>query len=214
MGACSVGPNYKRPAVNAPGILSRRFPAGQPASAPVPASSGPYWPPAPQALRRWVTRNGGKSSRIKQLQELIRIALKNNYDVRIAAARVLQAQAQLGITEPINSLPSIVGGNVTGNRNPQIGPIPGYQLTQGEVSASAAWNLDFWGRYRRATEAARPIFCERMVAEGSGLHTCCQRGELLFCIAAAGLPIGNIEAHVELSPGFLGLDQDPQKAWD
>ena len=91
----------------------------------------------------------------KELQELIRTALKNNYDVRIAATRVLQAQAQLGVTRA-DQLPSLsVGGNVTGTGNPQIGPIPSYQLTQGQVSASAAWNLDFWGRYRRATEAAR-----------------------------------------------------------
>ena len=40
-------------------------------------------------------------------------------------------------------------------QNPKFGPIPAYEITQGEVAGSAAWNLDFWGKYRRATEAAR-----------------------------------------------------------
>ena len=89
------------------------------------------------------------------MQELIRTALKNNYDVRIAAARVLQAQAQLGITRA-DQLPSLgAGGNITSIQNPKIGPIPAYEVTQGTLNASAAWNLDFWGRYRRATESAR-----------------------------------------------------------
>ena len=89
------------------------------------------------------------------MQGLIRTALKNNYDVRIAATRVLQAQAQLGITRA-DQLPSVgVGGNITGQQSPKIGPIPSYQLTQGELTALAGWNPDFWGKYRRATEAAR-----------------------------------------------------------
>jgi multidrug efflux system outer membrane protein len=90
-----------------------------------------------------------------ELQSLIRTALKNNYDVRIAATRVLQAQAQLGITRA-DQLPSLsVGGNVNSQQSPQIGPIPAYEVTQGQLTASAAYNLDFWGKYRRATEAAR-----------------------------------------------------------
>jgi len=60
----------------------------------------------------------------KELQGLIRTALKNNYDVRIAATRVLQAQAQLGITRA-DQLPSLsAGGNITSQRSPQNGPIP------------------------------------------------------------------------------------------
>ena len=89
------------------------------------------------------------------LQGLIRTALKNNYDVRIAATRVLQAQAQLGITRA-DQLPSLsAGGNITSLQNPAIGPIPSYEVTQGALTASAGWNPDFWGKYRRATESSR-----------------------------------------------------------
>ena len=91
----------------------------------------------------------------KELQTLIRTALNNNYDVRIAATRVLQARAQLGITRA-DQLPSLgAGGNIVSQQSPKIGPIPAYEITQGQLTASAAYNFDFWGRYRRATQAAR-----------------------------------------------------------
>ena len=90
-----------------------------------------------------------------ELQALIRTALKNNYDVRIAATRVLQAQAQLGITRA-DQFPSLgAGGNIYSQQNPKVGPIPAYELTQGALTASASWTPDFWGKYRRATESAR-----------------------------------------------------------
>jgi len=68
---------------------------------------------------------------------------------------VLQAQAQLGITRA-DQLPTLsAGGNVTSQQSAKLGPIPAYEITQGQLTASAAYNLDFWGKYRRATEAAR-----------------------------------------------------------
>src|SRR5262249_6280540 len=109
MGACSVGPNYKRPAVSVPasfrGVVSpadEPTPASAPASASATASDG----------RRTASLGNEKWWEVfqdKELQELIRTALKNNYDVRIAATRVLQAQAQLGITRA-DQLPTLSAG--------------------------------------------------------------------------------------------------------
>ena len=91
----------------------------------------------------------------QQLQQLIRTALAQNYDVRIAATRVLEAQAQLGITRA-DQYPNVSAvGTGTNQRNPAVGPFPSYGYTIGRINASAAWDLDFWGKYRRATEAAR-----------------------------------------------------------
>jgi multidrug efflux system outer membrane protein len=91
----------------------------------------------------------------QELQGLTRTALQNNYDVRIAAARVLEARAQLGITRA-DQFPSLSGGgNITSQRSVASGPLPAFQQTTGQLSVSASWNLDFWGRYRRATEAQR-----------------------------------------------------------
>jgi multidrug efflux system outer membrane protein len=136
---CVVGPNYKRPIVNSPSTF--RGLTDTEAANPAPASLGD---------QKW-----WEVFQDQQLQQLIRTALQQNYDVRIAAARVLEAEAQLGITRA-NQFPS-VNANGTGAslRNSASGPIPAYEFNYGRVNANAAWQLDFWGLYRRATEAAR-----------------------------------------------------------
>jgi multidrug efflux system outer membrane protein len=90
-----------------------------------------------------------------QLQELIREALSQNYDVRIAAARILQAQAALGITRA-DQFPTVTGGASTSNdRFPITRITPAFESSPFQVNLSLFWELDFWGKYRRATEAAR-----------------------------------------------------------
>jgi multidrug efflux system outer membrane protein len=136
---CSVGPNYQRPNVDAPAAY-RGLPEDQAAKGETSSLGDEKWSDVFQD---------------KELQSLVRTALQNNYDVRIAAARVLEARAQLGITRA-DQYPSLSGGaGITAQRNPAAGPIPAYSLTQGQVSVSASWNLDFWGKYRRATEAQK-----------------------------------------------------------
>lgn len=139
LAGCTVGPNYRKPSVDVP--QSFRGAAAEESSEPASASLGE---------QKW-----GEVFQDPQLQHLIRTALERNYDVRIAAARILQAEAQLGITRA-DQLPSLnAGADITSQRNPQTGPIPQFQRTSGRVNLSASWQLDFWGKYRRATEAAR-----------------------------------------------------------
>jgi len=91
----------------------------------------------------------------KQLQDLIHTALLQNYDVRIAATRILQAQAQLGITRA-DQLPTIsAGAQAVDQRSPRQKQFPQFETSANQVDLSLAWELDFWGKYRRATEAAR-----------------------------------------------------------
>jgi multidrug efflux system outer membrane protein len=82
--------------------------------------------------------------------------LQQNYDVRVAATRVLQAQAALGITRA-NQFPTAAAGvQAFSENNPKISStIPAYEANAAEVNLSVVWNLDFWGKYRRQTEAAR-----------------------------------------------------------
>jgi outer membrane protein, multidrug efflux system len=201
MAACTVGPNYKRPAVSAPASFRGVTPTEAPTSTPAPASSD--------------LSNSGNTTLVslgdekwwdvfqdRELQELIRTALKNNYDVRIAATRVLQAQAQLRITRA-DQLPTLnVGGNVTGTQNPQIGPIPSYQLTQGQLSASAAWNLDFWGRYRRATEAARATLLANEWAQKEVMAT------LVANVASSYFALRQLDLQLEISKRTLDSRRD------
>jgi multidrug efflux system outer membrane protein len=91
----------------------------------------------------------------EQLRTLIRTALEQNYDLRIAASHVLEAQAQLGITRA-DQFPSLSGGAAIADvGTAQSKFLPESETSTGQVNASAIWALDFWGQYRRATEAAR-----------------------------------------------------------
>jgi multidrug efflux system outer membrane protein len=149
---CTVGPNYRRPAVDVPGTYRGSTAEQDPTAAPAPSTETQ---PRQESSASLGDEKWWEVFRDPQLQSLIRTALKNNYDVRIAATRVLEAQAQLGITRA-DQLPSLSGGgNISSQQNPQIGPIPAYEITQGQLTASAAYNLDLWGKYRRATQAAR-----------------------------------------------------------
>jgi multidrug efflux system outer membrane protein len=81
----------------------------------------------------------------KQLQDLIHTALQQNYDVRIAATRILEAQAQLGITRA-DQLPSVNGEALAVNeRNPRTKLFRQYNTSANQLDLSLAWELDFWG---------------------------------------------------------------------
>src|SRR6202051_177112 len=133
-----LGPNYQRPPIDAPGAYrgDRRSPIASSES----LGDEKWWEVFQDPV----------------LQQLIRTALQQNYDVRIAASRVLQAQAQLGIARA-NQFPMVsVGAQAFSERNPKISSsFPSYEANAGEIDLSVVWNLDFWGKYRRQTEAAR-----------------------------------------------------------
>lgn len=142
---CAVGPNYRRPATQVPPT----FRAPQPL------------PPAQAesiADLKWFG-----VFKDEKLQDLIRIALERNYDLRDAVARVEEARANLGITRS-NQYPNVAAGAaVEFNRFSRDGATPiSEQLlpSQNRTFGSAAlellsFEIDIWGRLRRATEAAR-----------------------------------------------------------
>ncbi len=210
MAACSVGPNYKRPAVNVP--TAYRGPGEPDPTLPQPQPATATPAPAPAAATTANTNASTITSigdekwwdvfQDKELQGLIRTALKNNYDVRIAATRVLQAQAQLGITRA-DQFPTLTGGgNVSSVRNPTIGPIPAYEITLGEVAASASWNVDFWGRYRRATEAARATLLANEWAQRAVIST------LVADVASSYFQLRQLDRQLEISKSTLASRQD------
>jgi len=156
---CKVGPTYKRPVINTPGAY-RGGAAPDIAPDTVTGSLGD---------KQWAAVFSDPV-----LQKLIEEALKNNYDVQIAAKRVLEQEAQVGITRaaelptlsaggsytalgiPGGLLSSLDNGNngSSGNGSTNKSNTPTHYYSGG-LTSSAAWNLDFWGQYRRATEAAR-----------------------------------------------------------
>jgi len=141
--ASAAGEKYKRPKVDVPGTYrgsSQQEPAAQPQS-------------AEQSIgdQKWA-----EVFKDPELQQLIRTALQQNYDLRIAATRILEAQAQLGITRA-DQLPTVnAGASAINQRIPRQKNLPPeYETSSASVGASFAWDLDFWGKYRHATEAAR-----------------------------------------------------------
>lgn len=137
---CMMGPNYQRPASTAP-------PAYR--GAPVPEAGAS--PTASFGDEKWFDLFQDPT-----LQTLMRTALKQNFDVRIAATRITQAQEMAGITRAAEFPEATVNASLTDAENPKIAAIfPQYAAKYGGISLGVVWNLDFWGRYRRATEAAR-----------------------------------------------------------
>ena len=138
LAGCAVGPKYERPAVKMPSDYRAAMPAQ---TLPAPSLGNEDW---------WQVYQD------PVLVELIHTALQQNYDVRIAATRVLEAQQQLGVVHS-NQLPSAnVGVDLLSQQNAKVAkPFPAYQVNAGELDLSVIWNLDFWGKYRRETEEAR-----------------------------------------------------------
>ena len=132
---CLVGPNYHRPAVQTP--TTYRDLAANPQIQAQTASYAdlPWW----QVFQD------------PQLQELIRTALKQNYDLQLATERINAARAELAITR------SALFPQVSGNGTFSGGKEPNFQTKYNflTLTADAAFQLDFFGRLRRADEAAR-----------------------------------------------------------
>jgi outer membrane protein, multidrug efflux system len=141
---CTVGPNYRRPAVTTPVA----FRGAAEATAPADLTS--------LADLKWF--DVFKDDR---LQDMVRTALVQNYDLREAIARVDAARANLGITRA-DQFPTIDGSaDVTMERFSTGGSFPlpeGFppRRTFGTVAVNlVSFEADIWGRLRRATEAAR-----------------------------------------------------------
>src|SRR5216684_2578908 len=142
---CAVGPNYHRPTIQTPG--SFRSPVPMPADDPTSLADLKWW----------------EVFKDERLQELERTALVQNYDLRDAAARVEAARANLGITRS-NQFPNLyANADISTTRFSRDGssPLPlSFVPSQNRTFGGATLNLlsfevDLWGRLRRATKAAR-----------------------------------------------------------
>jgi NodT family efflux transporter outer membrane factor (OMF) lipoprotein len=136
---CLVGPNYHRPSTSLP----VEYP-GEPATQ------------ESIADKKWFDLFQDAT-----LKQLVATALENNFDVRIAAERVMEARAQYGITRA-NLFPTLdAQGSFNSVRSSSIGATPfiapGTNLSASYTQAGLqfAWELDLWGRLRRLDEAAR-----------------------------------------------------------
>src|SRR5713101_8182426 len=139
LGGCAIGPNYKRPTVAEPQTFR-----GQATAEAASLADAPWW----------------EVFQAPSLKALIQEALRNNYDVRIAAARVQEARANLSVARS-DLYPSFdySGGVSRSKVGPGVQGRPGGPVSSATNSyfatMSASWELDIWGRIRRSNEAAR-----------------------------------------------------------
>lgn len=183
---CTVGPNYHRPKIVSPPVYRGQL-AAQSAQASQQSLGDEKW---------WIVFHD------PVLQELIHTALTQNYDVRIAATRVLQAQAQVGIVHS-NEFPIVsAGADMFGEHNPKITTaIPAYSSHAGEINLSVLWNLDFWGKYRRETEAAR----DSLLATEWGRRAV--MGSVVSSVAAAYFQLRELDQELEIAKRTLAVRQ-------
>ncbi len=128
---CLVGPKYKRPTATAPDKFYTETSANAASIADL-----PWW----------------EVFKDPQLQSLIQEALKNNYDVRIAAARIEQSRQQVAIAHSLFYPQLSYGADITGRRAP--GTVSG---TYYGYNFPVSWEIDFWGRIRRINEEQRAL---------------------------------------------------------
>jgi outer membrane protein, multidrug efflux system len=136
------------------------------------------------------------------LTQLIHTALQQNYDVRIAAARVIEAQAQVGITRA-NQFPSAsVGAGVSSQQNAKVSSLfPAYEVNAGQLNLSVIWNLDFWGKYRRQTEEARAQLLATQWGQQAVISS------LVANVATAYFQLRALDSELEISQRTLGSRQ-------
>lgn len=156
--SCSIGPDYKRPAVDTPAS----------------------WRLTEPEARDLVDTAWWEKFDDPVLDDLIRTALHENKDLRIAAARVEEYMGRYGITRA-NLFPGVdaegagMRKGVTRYTNPPWSASAENPYSDFQAFSSASWEIDIWGRIRRATEAARA----NLLGSEEG-----RRGVLLTVVAA------------------------------
>jgi multidrug efflux system outer membrane protein len=192
LAGCVVGPNYQRPAIPTPNA----FRAAAPATASDPASL---------ADLKWF-----EVFKDEKLQELERTALAQNYDLLDAAARVEAARANLGITRS-NQFPNLdANADISTVRLSRNGAtplpasfVPSQNRTFGGATLGLlSFELDIWGRLRRATEAARANLLGAEENRKAVMTT------LVGEVAAAYFNLRELDYQLEISQRTLATRQE------
>ena len=189
---CAVGPNYSRPAVQTP----QTFRAPTPQLTPESASLAD--------LKWWEVFKDEK------LQELVRTALVQNYDLRDAVTRVEAARANLGVTRSQQFPHLDASGVLTTTRLSRDGSlplpvsfVPSQNRTYGQAMLDLlSFELDIWGRLRRATEAARANLLSAEENRKAVVTT------LVSDVATSYFSLRELDYELEISKETLGTRQE------
>jgi multidrug efflux system outer membrane protein len=195
LAGCTLGPNYQRPSVPVP--QSFRGPQAMPTSEAASLADLRWW----QVFRD------------EDLQRLVRAALEQNYDLRVAAGRVEAAQANLGITRS-DQFPHVsANGDVNFTRLSRNGAfplpatlVPSQSRNWGQAQLNLlSFEVDLWGRLRRATEAARASLLNEEENRKALVTT------LVANVAAEYFTLREFDAKLEIARQAFGTRQESLK---
>jgi outer membrane protein, multidrug efflux system len=185
LAGCTVGPDYHRPEL------------------PVPPDFRGRAPDAPAGAESLGDIGWWQIFQDETLQSLIRTAMVENYDLRIATARILDARARVTFNRSFQ-FPDLSGSAsapyiyVPGDRAPSqfretFSPLGSFDLF---------WEIDFWGRFRRATEAARADLLASESVQRFVMTT------LVSDLATAYFQLRELDLELEISKRTLASRQD------
>lgn len=193
------------------------------------AKVGPnFSPPSTNVSNQWLQTEDSRVSQTRPnykdwwsvfadpvLNNLIQIASQQNLDLRMAGIRVLEARAALGIaTGQFYPQTQQAFGSVTYTRTPSTalgigqsteGGSESFAYWQSEIGVGLSWELDFWGRFRRAIESADMTFLGSIAAYDAALVS------LTADVASTYVLIRTIEERLRIAKNNVGIQEESYK---
>jgi outer membrane protein TolC len=224
---CAIGPSYKRPQVEAApawrepsksedssrtffdSLASGKNLIEPPAAARADTPSGaatvrrPDWRASYESRTLQAGTELSWAELIKDpvLQALIDTAVQNNRDVRVAVATINEFRAEYGVSKGA-FFPQINGAVNVGREKLQILPGQSIAFNVAQITANLQWELDFWGRLRRNTQAARAEYLGTEEGRRSVVLT------LISDVATAYLQLRELDLDLEISRRTLASRQE------
>jgi outer membrane protein, multidrug efflux system len=214
---CAVGPGYRRPELGVPAEWRR--------SDPVADSLQPFYdsllasrdtlPLDPNRVRPVSVDTSVSAGvfdttanlvwfdllRDPELRKLVETALRENRDVRVAAATINEFRAQYGVARG-DFFPQIALNAQGGRTKSVLASLGGFTYNQLQATANLSWELDFWGRIRRSTEAAR----NDLLAQRENQHAVVLT--LVSDVATTYLQLRQLDLALEISRRTLNANRE------
>jgi len=192
LAGCMLGPNYKRPAIDAPKAF--RF--------------------EDKTAKDVANTEWWEQFKDPVLNELIKSALAENKDVKIAAARVEEFLGKYGVSRS-QLFPQVgADANASRNRASQAAvpvPLPAgvdAQFTNIQATIYASWEIDVWGKIRRLNEAARADLLSTEEGRRATILT------LVASVASSYINLRDLDQQLEIAKATAASRGESVKVFD
>jgi outer membrane protein, multidrug efflux system len=216
---CAVGPGYRRPDLGMPSEWRRTDGAADSLrpfydSLMANRDTLPLNPNQPEAVSVDTSARGGvfladttaklvwfDLLRDPELRKLVETALRENRDVRVAVATINEFRAQYGVAKG-DFFPQITLNALGGRNKVVLGSLGSFTYNQLQATGDLSWELDFWGRIRRSTEAARNDLLAQRENQRAVVLT------LVSDVASSYLQLRQLDLELEISRRTLTANRE------